>query len=64
MRIIRSVSSFHLDVVVSCRKSSTHSNIGLITDFYQKTARLPGEIKVEWSDLAQLGTEWRAINVY
>ena len=41
-----------------------HSNIGLLTDFYQKTARKHGEIKVKWPGLAQLGTKWRAINVY
>ena len=58
------VSCFHLDAVVSCKKSSIHSNIGLKTDFYQTTRRLPGEMKVKWSDLAQLGTEWEAINVY
>ena len=65
-RIARNVPCFHLDEIVSCKKSSIQSNIGLQTDFYQKATRQSGEylIKVKWSDLAQLETEWRAMNVY
>ena len=63
-RIISSVPCFHSVGVMSVRKSSLQSNIGLQTDFYQKETKYYGEINVKWSDLAQLETEWRAMNVY